>query len=168
MLLALLAGCGNRGAHEAAAPAAKPPATITITTARGPVGVYLTDAAGRALYLWDADREGSSTCYDACAAAWPPVTVTDHGIAGPGAQADLLGTQQRKDGTRQVTYDGWPLYYFAPDVARGELSGQADTGFGAIWWLLTPAGQPLTSEPIGSSADAAGSSADASPSTSTA
>jgi predicted lipoprotein with Yx(FWY)xxD motif len=159
VLAALVAACGSRASHDPAAPATTSPATVTVTTARGPVGVYLTDAAGRALYLWDADREGSSTCYDACAAAWPPVTVIDHGIAGPGATAGLLGTEQRKDGTRQITYNGWPLYYFAPDVARGELSGQADTGFGAVWWLLTPAGQPLTSEPISSSGSSGGSSA---------
>ena len=122
-----------------------------IRTARGPVGVYLTDGAGRAVYLWDADREGTSTCYGDCAKAWPPVTVGDRPTAGTGAAADLLGTQKRSDGALQVTYNGWPLYYFASDVAPGQLAGQADTGFGAVWWLLTPAGQPLTSEPLTSS-----------------
>ena len=100
------------------------------------------------MYLWDADREGTSTCYGDCAKSWPPVTVGDRPTAGTGAQADLLGTQKRSDGALQVTYNGWPLYYFASDVAPGQLAGQADTGFGAVWWLLTPAGQPLTSEPL--------------------
>jgi predicted lipoprotein with Yx(FWY)xxD motif len=121
---------------------------VVVTTRRGVVGVYLTDGSGRALYLWDADREGTATCYDACAASWPPVTVTGAATAGSGAQAGLLGSQRRKDGATQVTYNGWPLYYFAADRAPGELSGQANTGFGAVWWLLGPSGQPLTSEPI--------------------
>ena len=80
--------------------------------------------------------------------AWPPVTVTDKGIAKDGAQAGLVGTEKRKDGATQLTYNGWPLYYFANDTKPGQLSGQADTGFGAVWWLLTPGGQPLSSEPI--------------------
>ena len=151
VLVAVLAGCGRPSSGDSAAPTTKAPATIKLTTARGPVGAYLTDESGRAVYLWDADREGQSTCYAACAKAWPAVTVTDKGIAGAGAQAGLLGTEQRKDGSRQLTYNGWPLYYFASDTLPGQLSGQADTGFGAVWWLLTPTGQPLTSEPVSSS-----------------
>lgn len=156
-LLAGLAGCGKPSGAPSTAPTTTAPASVTLSTARGPVGVYLTDGGGRAVYLWDADREGSSTCYGDCATAWPPVTVTGNGVAGPGTQAGLIGSEQRTDGTRQLTYNGWPLYYFAADTRPGQLSGQADTGFGAVWWLLTPAGQPLTSEPITPSVSATSS-----------
>lgn len=118
-------------------------------TARGIPGTYLTDGTGRALYMWDADRRGASTCYGQCAASWPPLTITGSATAGPGVTASLIGSSTRSDGTRQVTYGGWPLYYYAPDVRPGQLTGQGNTGFGAVWWVLSPAGQPLPSEPLG-------------------
>jgi predicted lipoprotein with Yx(FWY)xxD motif len=137
------AACGS-GAK--AAPSTTPvPSTITLLTAEAPFGTYLTDSAGRALYMWDADREGSSTCYGDCAAEWPPLTVGDAAEAGPNVDASLIGTVARTDGTQQVTYGGWPLYYFESDVQPGELSGQGDTGFGAVWWVVAPNGEPLPS-----------------------
>jgi predicted lipoprotein with Yx(FWY)xxD motif len=147
MLVTALAACGS---HTAASSApTTPPAHVTLTTAHGIPGTYLTDDTGRALYMWDADRGGSSTCYDKCATAWPPLTVTGTASAGTGVQASLIGSTTRKDGTHQVTYGGWPLYYYAPDVKPGELSGQGDTGFGAVWWVVAPDGKPLPSAPLG-------------------
>lgn len=137
------AACGTGG--KAAPPTPPPPANVTLLTATAPFGTYVTDSAGRALYMWDADRGGTSTCYDDCAVDWPPLTVGDAAQAGPGLDASLLGTTARKDGSKQVTYGGWPLYYFAPDVKPGELTGQGDTGFGAVWWVVAPNGEPLPS-----------------------
>jgi predicted lipoprotein with Yx(FWY)xxD motif len=125
------------------------PATVTLLTAKGIPGTYLTNDSGRALYMWDADRSGSSTCYQDCAVAWPPLTVTDHAVAGPGVDAALIGSITRTDGSTQVTYGGWPLYYFASDAKAGDLTGQGNTGFGAVWWVISPSGHPLPSEPLG-------------------
>jgi predicted lipoprotein with Yx(FWY)xxD motif len=147
--IVLLAGCSARsGGRHAADPVTTPPASVTLLTAHGIPGTYLTDGAGRALYMWDADRDGASSCYDACAVDWPPLTVTGAATGGPGVQASLIGSATRDDGTKQVTYAGWPLYYFRPDVRPGQLSGQGDTGFGAVWWVISPAGKPLPSEPL--------------------
>jgi len=44
-----------------------------------------------------------------------------------------------------VTYNGWPLYYFAGDPGAGTTTGQGNDGFGAKWWLLTPSGAEITS-----------------------
>lgn len=137
----ILAACGS----AAAPPPAPAPETITLLTAQASFGSYLTDSAGRALYMWDADRGGQSTCYEACAAAWPPLLVGSAAQAGPGVDSSLLGTVTRTDGTLQVSYGGWPLYYYAPDVAPGQLTGQGDTGFGAVWWVVAPDGKPLPS-----------------------
>jgi predicted lipoprotein with Yx(FWY)xxD motif len=142
-ILALTAACGS-GGHQAPPPTPIP-ATITLLTAHASFGTYLTDDTGRALYMWDADRDGASTCYGDCAVSWPPLTVADDVHAGPDVDASLIGTVARKDGTRQVTYGGWPLYHFESDTRAGDLTGQGDTGFGAVWWVVAPNGEPLPS-----------------------
>jgi predicted lipoprotein with Yx(FWY)xxD motif len=112
---------------------------------RQDLGRILTDASGRALYLFMADEQNGkrSACHDACAEAWPPVVTTGEPRAAAGVDGSLLGTLLRADGSTQVTYNGWPLYYFVGDVAPGDLKGHAEMGFGAEWYLVTPAGAPL-------------------------
>ena len=109
-------------------------------------GAYLANAAGRALYLFTADQQSHgktkavSNCDDACAAVWPPLLSKDKPKAGKQVQASLLGTVQRKDGATQVTYNGWPLYYFSRDQGPGQTNGQDVHGFGGEWYLVTPKG----------------------------
>src|SRR5690606_24896274 len=74
-----------------------------------PEGRFLTDAEGMSLYLFEADSDNTSTCYDACAEAWPPLLSEGQPTAGGQVDAAKLSTIERKDGTAQVTYDGWPL-----------------------------------------------------------
>jgi len=70
----------------------------------------------------------------------------------------MLGTITRTDGTKQVTYDGHPLYTFQLDTAAGDTKGQGSNNFGAKWWLLAPSGQPITSTSGGSSSAPSSSS----------
>lgn len=159
LLLGAMAACEPQPAEEAGADAAPevgaPPDTGAAAGRAGPVvqtgekegiGPYLVDANGRSLYLFLADTTGgraTSTCYDACAEAWPPLLAEGGpGVAGPGVQDTLLGTMQRRDGTTQVTYNAWPLYYFAQDTRPGDTRGRDVEGFGAEWYLVTPQGEP--------------------------
>jgi predicted lipoprotein with Yx(FWY)xxD motif len=110
---------------------------------------YLADADGRALYLFTTDTRGTggteaqSACYDACAEAWPPLLTEGEPQAGEQADAALLGTIERQDGATQVTYNGWPLYYFVQDQGPGETTGQDKHGFGGEWYLVTPEGEKV-------------------------
>ena len=116
-------------------------------------GSYLTDATGRAVYLFTADKQGTgeakavSNCHDACAQAWPPLTTAGEPQAGTQAQASLLGTIERKDGKMQVTYNGWPLYYFTKDQPQGQPTGHDVHGFGGEWYLLRPQGTKVAEKP---------------------
>ncbi len=112
----------------------------TVKTASTPLGTILVDDSGRTLYLWEADRTARSTCDGACAQAWPPLTTSGAARAAGGAQATLLGTVRRSDGTMQVTYAQHPLYYYSGDTAAGQTSGQNSDGFGAEWYVVTPTG----------------------------
>ena len=163
----LAAACGSSsstpsatsaGASASATPAAASSGGGTvITTSSGSAGSFLTNSSGRAIYLWVKDGKNSSACSGACAGAWPPVTATGTVTASGGAVAADLGTITRSDGTKQVTYDGHPLYYYVGDSAAGQVTGQGSDSFGAKWWLVAPSGSAITSSVPASSSS--GSSA---------
>jgi predicted lipoprotein with Yx(FWY)xxD motif len=133
----------SAGASSPAAASGASGGTV-ITTAKSSAGTVLTTSSGRAVYLWVKDTGDMSNCDGACAGAWPPVTTTATATATGGAKASDIGTITRSDGTKQVTYDGHPLYYFAGDSGPGTASGQGSDGFGAKWWLVAPTGSDVT------------------------
>ena len=110
---------------------------------KAPLGKFLTDSEGVSLYLFEADSKATSTCYDACAQAWPPFLTDGTPVADDQLDAGKLSTTERKDGSTQVTYNGWPLYYFAKDQAAGDTQGQDVEGFGAEWYLVSPEGEKV-------------------------
>ena len=119
------------------------------------MGQYLVDANGMALYLFVPDAQGASTCYDDCATNWPPVTVESADALptlGEGLDQALLGTVERDDGTLQVTYNGWPLYYYLGDMEAGVATGQ---GLGDNWYVLDATGTAI-GQAAGAPADDAG------------
>ena len=118
-------------------------AASVVGTKTGSLGTFLVDGKGRALYLWEADHGSTSTCTGACARAWPPLTITGPPKASGAVRGSLLATTKRADGSREVTYAGHPLYLFAGDSRAGQTTGQGSTGFGAPWWVVTPAGKAL-------------------------
>jgi predicted lipoprotein with Yx(FWY)xxD motif len=119
----------------ASSPAASGTALV-LKTQSGSLGIWLTDSSGRALYVFTMDKGSTSECYGACATAWPPLLATGPvTIAGKFTVPADLGTTTRTDGTKQVTYGGRPLYYFAGDTAAGQTKGQ---GVGGVWFLVGP------------------------------
>jgi predicted lipoprotein with Yx(FWY)xxD motif len=134
----------SSGTSSSAAGSGSSASSTVITTKTSSGGSFLTNGAGRAVYLFMADSTGKSTCDGACASAWPPVVATGQPTASGSAQANDLGTISRSDGTKQVTYDGHPLYYFTGDTGPGTDKGQGLDGFGAKWFLVTPAGSSIT------------------------
>jgi predicted lipoprotein with Yx(FWY)xxD motif len=161
-LALIVAGCGSSSSTStsagASASASTPAASATtsssassavvhgvaISTAKGPDGVYLTGASGRALYLWVADTHDSSSCAGECAKAWPPVITSGTPTVSGGVHVSDLGTITRANGQKQVTYMGHPLYYFIADTGPGKITGQGSNSFGAKWWLVAPSGSAIT------------------------
>ena len=110
--------------------------TLALKTAKGSAGIWLTDSAGRTLYLYTHDKGTTSECYGACAKVWPPLTATGPvTISGKYTVQRDLGVTTRTDGTKQVTYGGHPLYYYQGDTAAGQTNGQ---GVGGAWFLIGP------------------------------
>jgi predicted lipoprotein with Yx(FWY)xxD motif len=155
----LAAACSSGGGSSNAAPPAATSPTSSAAAA-APVGnsaaatvdvhasngvSFLTNSAGRSLYLWTPDTMTTSMCSGACATAWPPLTIKGAPTGGSGVTAGDLGTIKRSDGRTQVTYAGHPLYTFAGDSGAGQTNGEGSNGFGAPWYLVAPSGQQLTS-----------------------
>ena len=122
-------------AASASGPAASGTA-LALKTESGGQGIWLTNSSGRALYAYTKDKGTTSVCYGECATAWPPLLATGAvTISGKFTVPHDLGTTTRTDGSKQVTYGGHPLYYFAGDSAAGQTKGQ---GLGGVWFLVGP------------------------------
>ncbi len=113
-----------------------------LTVASAPkVGPVLVDSKGFTVYDFHKDKGTASSCYGACAAAWPPLTTEGAPQTGEGAMSSKLGTTKRRDGTTQVTYAGHPLYTFVGDTKPGEANGNDTSAFGAQWYALKASGE---------------------------
>ena len=149
-LATLLAACASddgAGTAEGSPAAESPTADESATAGPATVGIgdtdlgsILVDADGLTLYMFEADTDGSSTCYDECADAWPAL-MADEPVAGDGVDEALLGTTERDDGSLQVTYADQPLYHFASDAAAGDIEGQ---GVGDVWFVVDASGEAVT------------------------
>ncbi|MFF3124548.1 hypothetical protein ACFVRD_19830 [Streptomyces sp. NPDC057908] len=115
-----------------------------MASASSPLGTILVDGKGRTLYPWEADTTSRSTCSGECAKEWPPVIVSGEPAAGKGVKAGLPGTTERSDGSREVTHNGHPLYYFADDKKAGDTNGQKVNDSGAEWYVLDTSGNKVT------------------------
>ena len=140
---AAAAPAATQASSPAATGGASSTVTVSLATVSGIPGKALVGSNGRTLYLFQADKSGTSACTGACAAAWPPFTVTGTPKAGSGVSQSLLGTITRPGGAMQLTYNGHPLYYFTADTAGGTAHGQAVTAFGAEWYVVSAGGSKI-------------------------
>ncbi|MFZ0167864.1 MAG: hypothetical protein WAL64_00395 [Candidatus Dormiibacterota bacterium] len=133
-------------------PIPSPPASngvVIETVASSNLGTILVDPQGRTLYMLNSETGGKLTCTVAngCTTYWNevdlPQGVTAASVAGS-AKSTLLGTETGATGT-VVTYNGWPLYTFSGDSGTGQANGEGVSSFGGTWYVLSAAGNPVTS-----------------------
>ncbi len=142
-----LASCASNSSAAYGAGGSSPSAggasagAATVSTAEvGDLGTVLVNGDGRTLYLFESDTGSTSTCVDTCAGTWPALTTSGDASATSGADASMLGTTARSDGTTQVTYNGHPLYIYSGDMAAGQANGE---GFSNLWYAVTTQGTPM-------------------------
>ena len=137
VLLAACAPSGGGAGSAATDDAAE--AIVVVDVADTDAGPSLVGPDGMTLYIFTQDTDGTSTCTDDCAAAWPPFVV-DAGAAveaGEGVTGELA-IAEREDGGSQVTYEGMPLYFYAADSEPGDATGE---GVNDVWFVASPEGQ---------------------------
>ena len=98
------------------------------------LGKILTDADGMSLYFFSLDTKDNSECLDGCLDAWPVFYKEDITL-DTGLDAADFATIDRTDGSKQTTYQGWPLYYFANDNAAGDTNGDDVNN---VWYIAKP------------------------------
>lgn len=133
------AGSSTSGPASTSAPAA---AAADLKVADSKAGQIVVDGKGMSVYYYtkDVKDSGKSACTGGCLDAWPPVlatadTPTVDGVTG------TVGTIATPDGKKQLTVNGMPVYYYAKDVAAGDITGQ---GVGGVWYLVAPSGDMIT------------------------
>lgn len=153
------AAYGTTPAAGATSTASAPPAKAVLTVRKTGAGYVLATSTGRTIYWYSGDVKGSgkSTCTGSCLTVWPAVAGTP--VAAPGVRlAGKLGTITRPGGVVQATYNGYPLYTYAREVAAGRTTGNGVSG---KWHIIT--GAALSPSPASA---AAASLRDASPASS--
>ena len=127
--------------------------SVTLASTNDPaLGGYLTGANGMTLYILNKDTPDTSSCTGACATNWPPLTVASGAtITGPTGAMSAFATTARADGTVQVTYNHWPLYYYSGDSKAGDTTGQGKNGT----WFVAPLSGSLASTAPSAAASAA-------------
>jgi predicted lipoprotein with Yx(FWY)xxD motif len=135
-------GTSSGAARSSPAPSVtRSAAKVELTTTK--LGKVLADGSGRTLYLFEKDKGPKSSCFGACATAWPPVTTTGKPTALKGISASKLGTTNRGHGVKQVTYNGHPLYRFIKDTGPQQTHSEGLKAFGAEWHALSAAGKKV-------------------------
>ncbi len=131
VIVLLLAACAP-AATATPAPTAVPPAAAPTQAAatNAPVPVTSGEAAlsvandpklgqilvgnnGMTLYAFTKDGPNQSNCTGKCATNWPALKTQGNPQVGSGVDASLVGNATLADGTKIVTYNKMPLYYFS-------------------------------------------------------
>jgi predicted lipoprotein with Yx(FWY)xxD motif len=136
------------------------PAMLTLSKSDD-YGSYLSDGQGRTLYLFvneegkdegavEMDAQGVNLnavpCTEGCLQVWPAFVSQGEPQVGEGLDAALLKTVTRDDGTNQLVYNGWPLYYFHQDQKAGDILGQDIHSFGGTWYIVSDKGDKVEKE----------------------
>jgi predicted lipoprotein with Yx(FWY)xxD motif len=138
-----MAASPSEAASPAESAAASPAAGGSgLALADNAKGKIIVDGAGKTLYLFLNDEGGTPSCYDQCATNWPPLTATDAAsvTVGAGLDASKVSVVDRTDGTKQVKYGEYPLYYFKNDAAAGDVNGQ---GLNSKWYVVGADGEAI-------------------------
>jgi predicted lipoprotein with Yx(FWY)xxD motif len=114
---------------------------VVVEVASDPaLGEFLVDGEGMTLYMFTKDEPNVSNCADQCLEAWPPLLAEGEIRAGEGVEDSLFGEADLPDGSKIVTYNEMPLYYWVNDKAPGDTTGQ---GVNDVWYVVSPEGEMI-------------------------
>jgi predicted lipoprotein with Yx(FWY)xxD motif len=116
-------------------------------------GKVIVDRAGMTMYEFGHDRKNVSRCSGTCAMFWPPAKAPAHPTLAKGLSSKKLKVIRRSDGSRQLSYNGHPLYRYSGDTKPGQTNGEGITAFGGTWYVLSRTGAIVTGPPSSGTAN---------------
>lgn len=147
LIVAVLAGAALVIASTTAAKAKSPTLKLRNTS----FGKVLVDKQGRTLYAFGHDKKDKSRCDGQCAGFWPPAGSPKKPTVGSGVTKSKLKVIKRSDGSRQLSYNGHPLYRYVGDGKPGDTNGENLSAFGGIWRVVSKDGKTVSKAPSSSS-----------------
>ena len=145
LLVAIVAGGTVAAvASNTTAARAKSP---TLKLRKTSLGKILVDKSGRTLYAFGHDKKDKSRCSGQCAANWPPASAPKNPTVAAGISKSKLKVIKRGDGSRQLSFNGHPLYRFIADGKPGDTNGENIKAFGGTWHVLSKSGAIVTKPP---------------------
>jgi len=99
------------------------------------LGSYLADGEGMTLYYFTKDAADINSCTGNCLVNWP-IFYSENLQIGEGLNEADFGQFVRADGSKQLTYKSWPLYYYVKDLKAGDTLGE---NVGTVWFVIDPA-----------------------------
>jgi predicted lipoprotein with Yx(FWY)xxD motif len=150
--LVMTACSGGDSAAPAANQGSQAPAANQAQTAPKPqvlrvaeldgLSQVVVNGKGRTIYRFDKESNDPTTiaCTGDCLKVWQPVLAPNGVDIRSGVEQNLVGTIDRPEG-KQVTLNGWPLYYYFKDLELGQTAGQ---GIGGNWFAIAPSGKKAT------------------------
>jgi len=162
-ILLVVSACGssNSSSGGSSASSASPKAAAGgtsgkgVTVAKTSAGNVLVDTDGMTMYAFARDSKGHSNCYGSCATYWPPVAGSEKAHVSSPVTAKV-GTTKRKDGSTELTVNGWPMYTYVGDSAPGQANGQGKNTSGGLWWVVAPNGAWIKNASSSSSSGGSG------------
>ncbi len=142
-LTAVLAVTG--AAAAIGAPAAAGASRATLKLRKTNVGTILVNGRGFTVYAFTKDGRNRDACQaiSGCPSVWPVVGGGSRPVLGPGVKRSLVGAISLKNGTKQLTYGGHPLYTYSADSGPGQTSYVNFPQFGGRWPAVNAAGREV-------------------------
>jgi predicted lipoprotein with Yx(FWY)xxD motif len=114
----------------------------TLKLHRTSVGTILVNGRGFTLYAFTRDGPNRNNCakISGCPGLWPVVSGASRPMLGPGVHRSKVGTITLKNGTKQLTYGGHPLYTYVGDSGPGQTFYVNFSQFGGRWPAVNAAG----------------------------
>jgi len=128
---------------QGASVAHRKPTHAKLTVIETRFGRMLGDRDGYALYAFSRDDRDETRCKGACAEDWPPFKTKRDPKAGKGLKDGRIGTTNRPNGSRQVTFRGHPLYYYVGDREPKQVFCQNVVEHGGRWLIVNGKGKPI-------------------------
>ncbi len=135
--------------HAATGHAARAPRFLEVLAVPG-YGKVLGNAKHFSLYVLSSERGAKKACAGKCLSIWPPLLVaaTAKSVSLGAGVTGHVGFVKRSATAKQVTLNGYPLFYFAKDTGPGQSHGEGIVAFGGTWTLVRPSAKTAAATPV--------------------